>query len=152
MPRFSVRPVRADDYEQWRPLWDAYNGFYGRSGPTALDDRVTAQTWQRFLDPDESMHALVAVADGRLVAIAHFLFHRSTSRLRDVCLLQDLFTAPAFRGRGVGGLLIESVVRAAKAAQSSRLYWTTQETNTAARALYDAMAEYRGFVVYSREL
>ena len=34
-----IRPVAQPDYEQWLPLWDGYNAFYGRSGPTALDPR-----------------------------------------------------------------------------------------------------------------
>lgn len=152
MTRPLVRSVRPDDYPQWRPLWDGYNAFYGRSGPTALDERVTAQTWERFFDAGESMHALLAEVDGRVVGIAHFLFHRSTSRLADVCYLQDLFTEEACRGRGVGRSLIQRVLDTAKEAGSSRVYWTTQATNAAGRALYDKMAEHRGFIVYSHEL
>jgi GNAT superfamily N-acetyltransferase len=147
-----VRPVRREDYAQWRPLWDGYNAFYGRSGPTALDGRVTAQTWERFFDPAEAMRAFVAELDGRMVGIVHFVFHRSTSRLSDVCYLQDLFTEEASRGRGVGRALIQSVLDAAKDAGSSRVYWTTQTTNVAGRALYDQLAEHRGFIVYSHEL
>jgi hypothetical protein len=40
--RFAIRPVLLTDYAQWRSLWDGYNGFYGRRGPTALDERITA--------------------------------------------------------------------------------------------------------------
>ena len=147
-----VRSVRRDDYAGWRPLWDGYNAFYGRSGPTALDERVTAQTWERFFDPGERMHAFVAELEGRIVGIVHCLFHRSTSRLADVCYLQDLFTDASSRGRGVGRALIERVVEAAQAGGSSRVYWTTQTSNAAGRALYDKLAEHRGFIVYSREL
>jgi GNAT superfamily N-acetyltransferase len=147
-----VRLIRRDDYPQWRPLWDGYNAFYGRSGPTALDERVTVQTWERFFDAAESVNALVAELDGRIVGIAHFLFHRSTSRLADVCYLQDLFTEEACRGQGVGRALIQLVLDTAKAAGSSRVYWTTQATNVAGRALYDKMADHRGFIVYSHEL
>lgn len=148
----TVRSVRPDDYAGWRPLWDGYNAFYGRSGATALDERVTAQTWERFFDPGERMHAFVAECDGRIAGIVHFVFHRSTSRLADVCYLQDLFTDASSRGRGVGRALIERVVEAAKASGSSRVYWTTQTSNAAGRALYDKVAEHRGFIVYSREL
>lgn len=147
-----VRPIRRDDYPQWRPLWDAYNAFYGRSGPTALDERVTEQTWERFFDVAEPVHAFVAELDARIIGIVHFLFHRSTSRFSDVCYLQDLFTEEACRGRGVGRALIQSVIDTAKEARSSRVYWTTQATNSAGRALYDKMAEHRGFIVYSHEL
>lgn len=148
----KVRPIAPGDYAAWRPLWDGYNAFYGRSGATALDERVTAQTWGRFFDPAEPVHAFVAELDGRPVGLVHYLFHRSTSRLADVCYLQDLFTDAACRGRGVGRALIQRVVDAAAEAGSSRVYWTTQTTNAAGRALYDKMAEYRGFIVYTREL
>jgi GNAT superfamily N-acetyltransferase len=147
-----VRPLQRDDSFQWRPLWDAYNAFYGRSGPTALDLRVTEQTWERFFDDAESVRAFVAELDGRIVGIVHFLFHRSTSRLSDVCYLQDLFTEENCRGRGVGRALIQAVLDTAKAAGSSRVYWTTQTDNAAGRALYAKMAEHRGFIVYAHEL
>jgi GNAT superfamily N-acetyltransferase len=147
-----VRPVRPDDYPQWRPLWDGYNAFYGRSGPTALDERITAQTWKRFFEAQEPVHALVAEREGRVVGLVHYLFHRSTSRLADVCYLQDLFTEPACRGQGVGRALIQRVIDTAREAGSSRVYWTTRATNAAGRALYDRMAEHRGFIVYSHEL
>lgn len=147
-----VRSLARSDHSAWRPLWDGYNAFYGREGSTALDERITAQTWERFFDPGAGMHAFVAEIDGRVVGLVHCVFHRSTSRLADVCYLQDLYTDAAFRGRGIGRALIEQVIALAREAGSSRVYWTTQTTNVAGRALYDRMAEYRGFIVYSREL
>ena len=146
-----VRSIQRDDYAQWRPLWDGYNAFYGRSGQTALDERVTAQTWEWFFDGNERVHAFVAEVDGRIVGIVHFLFHRSTSRLADVCYLQDLFTHESSRGRGVGRSLIQRVLDVAKEAGSSRIYWTTHMTNAAGRALYDKMAHHRGFILYSHD-
>jgi GNAT superfamily N-acetyltransferase len=148
----SIRPVRRDDYAQWRPLWDGYNAFYGRSGPTALDERITAQTWDRFFDAGESMRAHVADIEGRVVGIVHSLVHRSTSRLADVCYLADLFTDEAYRGRGIARALIQVVIDTSRAAGHSRVYWTTHTTNDTARLLYDKMAENRGFIVYTSEL
>jgi GNAT superfamily N-acetyltransferase len=147
-----VRPVQPADHAAWLPLWEGYNAFYGRTGPAVLDAAITAQTWRRFHDAGEHMHACVAELDGRIVGIVHFLFHRSTSRLADVCYLQDLFTHEDCRGQGVGRALIQHVLDAARAAGSSRVYWTTQTTNAAGRALYGKMAEHRGFIVYTHEL
>ena len=31
----------ATGLRQWLPLWDGYNAFYGRSGPTALPPEIT---------------------------------------------------------------------------------------------------------------
>lgn len=152
MEPLTIRPVAPADHPQWRPLWDGYNAFYGRSGATALSEEITRATWARFFDTAEPVHAFVAEASGRLVGLAHYLFHRSTTRLHDVCYLQDLFTAEVARGRGVGRQLIGAVYGAARAAGSSRVYWQTQTTNLAGRALYDKVAQHLGFIVYSHEL
>ena len=58
---------------------------------------------------------------GALCGIAHYLFHRSTTRIELTCYLQDLFTAPAARGRGVGRALIEGVYARAQAAGVKRV-------------------------------
>jgi GNAT superfamily N-acetyltransferase len=150
--RFAIRPVLRADYAGWRPLWDGYNAFYGREGATALPEAITQATWERFFTASEPVHALVAEESGRVVGLAHFLFHRSTTRLNDVCYLQDLFTTEQLRGVGVGRLLIQAVYEAARQAGSSRVYWQTQSSNQAGRALYEKVARHLGFIVYSHEL
>jgi GNAT superfamily N-acetyltransferase len=147
-----VRAVARPDYAGWRPLWDGYNGFYGRHGPHALPEEITAATWERFFSPQEPVRALVAEDGGQLVGIAHYLFHRSTTRLGDVCYLQDLFTTEKLRGLGIGSSLIQAVYAAAQAAGSSRVYWQTQLSNAPGRRLYERVAEHRGFIVYVHDL
>ena len=146
----TIRFVTRQDYAQWLPLWDGYNAFYGRSGPTALDPAVTAMTWARFFDANEPVHALVAEADGTLLGLTHYLFHRSTNAIEPTCYLQDLFTSAAARGKGVGRALIKGVYAQAQLAGSSRVYWQTHETNQTAMQLYDKVAERSGFVVYRK--
>jgi len=94
----------------------------------------------------------VAERDGIVVGLVHYLFHRSTTRLHDVCYLQDLFTRQEVRGQGVGRSLINAVYEAARAAGRSRVYWLTHLTNTPGRALYDKVASHAGFIVYTHEL
>lgn len=147
-----IRPVQASDDTQWRPLWDSYNAFYGRSGATAVPEEITETTWARFFDADEPVHALVAERDGRLLGLTHYLFHRSTTGIGSSCYLQDLFTVEAARGQGVGRALIEGVYAQAVAAGSPRVYWQTHETNISAMRLYDAVAERSGFLVYRKLL
>jgi len=147
-----IRPLGRDDRAQWASLWDGYNAFYGRTGPTALPPEITEETWRRFFDPEEPVHALVADAGGQLIGLTHYLFHRSTTAIALTCYLQDLFTSEAARGRGVGRALIEGVYEAAKAAASARVYWQTQETNQVARTLYDKVAQRSGFIVYAKAL
>ena len=147
-----VRTVQRTDYDEWRPLWDGYNAFYGRVGATALPDEITSTTWCRFFEENEPVYALVAECKGHVVGFTHYLFHRSTNRTRDVCYLQDLFTAEHLRGRGAGRALIQAVFVAAYESGCSRVYWQTQSSNAAGRALYDKVAKHKGFIVYSHEL
>lgn len=149
---FTIRAVVQDDFPAWKELWEAYNTFYGRVGPAALPAQITRTTWARFFDAEEPMHALVAEASGRLLGLAHFLFHRSTLQVDDSCYLQDLFTVEEARGRGVGRALIDAVCKRAQSAGSPRVYWQTHETNTHAMQLYDKVAERSGFVVYRKLL
>ncbi|MCP1841642.1 GNAT superfamily N-acetyltransferase [Bradyrhizobium sp. USDA 4518] len=146
----TIRFVTRDDYAQWLPLWDGYNAFYERSGPTALAPEITAMTWERFFDAYEPVHALVADAGGRLLGLTHYLFHRSTTAIAPTCYLQDLFTSEAARGKGVGRALINGVYAQAKLAGSPRVYWQTHETNHTAMQLYDKVADKPGFVIYRK--
>ncbi|WJR79660.1 GNAT family N-acetyltransferase [Bradyrhizobium sp. NP1] len=148
----SVRFVTRQDYERWLPLWDGYNAFYGRSGPTALPLEITRVTWQRFFDAYEPMHALVAEHGGELIGLTHYLLHRSTIAIEPVCYLQDLFTSEAARGKGVGRALINGVYDQARRIGCGRVYWQTHETNRTARMLYDKVAENQGFIIYRKPL
>lgn len=143
-----VRPIRQNDFAQWQPLWDGYNAFYGRKGATALAPEITQATWERFFDRSEPVFALVAELDGRLAGLAHYLFHRSTTRIELTCYLQDLFTAEEARGRGVARALISGVYEQAKLSGVRRVYWQTHETNAAARRVYDKVGKHLGFIVY----
>ena len=147
----TVRPIASADRAAWEPLWAGYNAFYDRAGPTALAPGITQTLWERLFDPAEPVHALVAEQAGELVGLVHYLFHRSTSRIEPVCYLQDLFTSPAARGRGVGRALIEGVYARAHEAGAKRVYWQTRDTNTAGRLLYDKVATHAGFIVYSHD-
>jgi GNAT superfamily N-acetyltransferase len=152
MAELIVRAVRQEDYDKWLPLWDGYNAFYERSGPTALASEITRATWQRFFDHYEPMYALVAEQDGRLLGLAHYLFHRSTISIEPNCYLNDLFTSEDARGKGVGRALLREFYERARKAGSSRVYWLTHETNATARRLYDDVAVNRGFIVYGKVL
>lgn len=148
----TVRPVAQQDRTQWEPLWAGYNAFYGRDGDTALPTAVTDILWKRFFDPTEPVYALVAEEHGCIVGIVHYLFHMSTTRIEGVCYIQDLFTEKAQRGRGIGRALILGVYQQASARGVKRVYWQTQESNAAGRQLYDKVANYSGFIVYSQNL
>jgi GNAT superfamily N-acetyltransferase len=140
------------EFDAWVELWDGYNAFYGRHGPTALPSEITRTTWQRFFDAYEPVHCLIAERDRQLLGLAHYIFHRSTIQIAPTCYLQDLFTSVAARGRGVGRALIEAVYDRARSANCGRVYWQTHETNLQAMRLYETLAARSGFIVYRKAL
>ena len=141
-----IRPVRESDFAQWQPLWRGYQEFYR----VRIPDDVTRTTWKRFFDVTEPVYCLVAERDGKLIGLAHYLFHRSTWLAEQVCYLNDLFVDPSGRRSGVARKLIEAVYEAAGKAGAPKVYWLTHESNAAARLLYDQVARHGGFIQYER--
>jgi GNAT superfamily N-acetyltransferase len=141
-----VDRLSAADRAGWERLFRGYIEFYERSLPPAAYDRA----WAAF-QQDEVMHARGAWLDAAPVGIVHFLVHANTSG-PDVCYLQDLFTDPDCRGRGVATALIAWVAEWARARGCGRVYWTTHESNTTARRVYDRVALNRGFIRYELDL
>ena len=143
----QIRKLNPNDREQWEILWKGYQEFY----ETNLDS-VTESTWERLLnesDPYDPI-CLVAEEDGKLLGLTHYLFHGTTWSPKQRIYLNDLYTVPESRGKGVGQMLIEAVYEAGKASDCEAVYWLTQDFNTTARGLYDKVADLTPFVKYSK--
>ena len=142
-----IRPVRAEDRPQWADLWRAYLEFYGTERPAELYDTYIA----RLLGDDpQDFSGLVAEQNGKLVGLAHYLFHRHGWRVENTCYLQDLYVTPEARGTSTGRALIEAVYTAADTAGAPSVYWLTQESNAAGRRLYDRVGTLTDFIKYQR--
>lgn len=136
----EITQLHRDDRHAWQPLAVGYNAFYERVLPDATYDR----TWRRLMEEKE-LHGLAARLDGRVVGIAHYLFHANVW-FDDVCYLADLFVDEAVRGQGAARLLIEAVADKARARGCARYYWLTKQDNV--RGLYDKVARFAGFIRY----
>jgi GNAT superfamily N-acetyltransferase len=148
MESVEVRPVAPSDFDAWAPLWDGYQRFY----EVEIPEVVTHQTWARFLDPAEPMHAVIGTVHDRVLGFAHSIYHRSTWTTGNYCYLQDLFVEEGARGLGVGRALIEHVYADARTRGAPRVYWSTHESNHSAMELYDRVADRPGFVIYRKTL
>ncbi len=144
---FTIRPLEERDRPQWEALFRAYIRFYQAKVP----DDVIELAWQRILKREDGFLGFVAEEEGgRLVGLAHMLFHRSTWSPTVYCYLEDLFVDIDTRRSGVGRALIEATYREADQRGATRTYWTTMDDNAAARRLYDRLAKLSGFVQYRR--
>jgi len=142
----EIAPLRPADRAEWDKLARGYKAFYR----TELADARYEETW-RALIAGEQVHGLAARIDRRIVGIAHYLFHAQTWG-PDACYLQDLFTAEDARGQGVATALIDAVAEAARARGAVKFYWLTKKDNERARALYDRIAVWKGFLRYDYPL
>jgi len=142
----TIRPARPDDHAQWLVLWKDYQDYY----ETNLD-AVTANTWERLLaDDQDGPFCLVAEENGKLLGLTHYLFHATTWSPKQRIYLNDLYTLPEARGKGVGRKLIEAVYAVADERDCETVYWLTQDFNTAGRRLYDKVARLTPFIKYTR--
>ena len=146
MASIEIAPLTAGDRAEWEALARGYKAFYR----TELADTDYERTWQALL-AGARVHGLGARLEGRLVGIAHYLFHAHTWE-PDCCYLQDLYTAEAARGQGVATALIEAVAEEARQRGAVQYYWLTKEDNRQARALYDRIAAWKGFLRYDYPL
>ena len=142
----EIGPLVPEDRATWEELAHGYKTFYRIDEP----DEAYELTWRRLLEGTE-LHGFAARIDGTLVGIVHYLFH-VTFWSADSCYLQDLFVAGTARGQGAARALIEEVATAARERGAAYLYWLTHEDNARARALYDKVARFEGFVRYDYPL
>ena len=101
---------------------------------------------------DQTLNALVAELDGKLVGLAHYFWTPSTWIKHKDLYLEDLFVDPQYRGRRVARNLIETLVEICKSQGGSKVHWQTHKDNRAARSLYDEIGTLSEFVVYEIRL
>lgn len=144
----SIRALSRMDYPQWLNLWQGYLRFYN----TSLSADIIQSTWDKLLEDTVPVYGFGAYHGNTLVGFVHVVLHPNTWDTTDCCYLEDLYVDNTVRGRGVGRALIEQVYYFAENKDCNRVYWTTQEGNTVARKLYDALATQTDMVQYRYNL
>ena len=141
----TVRAVRLDDYQAWRPLYAGYAEFYRVEQTDEMADRV----WGWLHDPDHELEGLVAVdATDRPIGLAHFRRFARPLSATTGGFLDDLFVASDHRGRGAADALLGELRRIAGQRGWSTIRWITAEDNYRARAAYDRVATRGRWVTY----
>ena len=145
--QIEIRPLGPADRAAWEPLWRAYLAFYDTTRAAEVYDT----TFARYTDPARTdMRAWLAWDGAQAVGLVHTITHPHGWQVAEVTYLQDLFTLPEARGKGVARALIETVYTFADAEGRGNVYWMTNRGNATARALYDRIAVATDFMKYSR--
>ena len=139
----EISLVTESDRAEWEVLARGHHAHFG----TKVGDDSYERTWRRLLD-DERIRGIVARLDGKMVGIAHYLFHASVW-YAGKCYLADLFVDPEVRRRGIATTMLEWVAWDAEEHGAPRLYWNTLD-DAPARALYDKVAKFhKGLILYT---
>src|SRR5436190_19656740 len=116
-------------------LMRGYCEFYGAS-PT--DDGLEEMALALIAAPDEEGMLLAARGDdGEPVGFAACGWKWSSLRGARIVVLEDLFVAPEFRGRGAASALIAECARRAREFGAPVITWLTAPDNHRAQAVYD---------------
>jgi GNAT superfamily N-acetyltransferase len=102
--------------------------------------RATPQTLEPHLfGPRPVAEAVVAEAQGQVVAFALFFTNFSTFLARPGLYLEDLYVQPAWRGQGLGKALLRHLGALAVERGCGRFEWSVLDWNAPAIALYQGM-------------
>ncbi|HEX3232937.1 MAG TPA: GNAT family N-acetyltransferase [Gemmatimonadales bacterium] len=147
----QIRQATLDDLESVAPLFDAYRQFYLQPPDLPL---ARAFLYAR-LSAGESLVYLAEDAETALGFVQLYpLFSSTAPRPGRIWLLNDLYVAPAARGRGVGRRLMDRARQLAKETSAAAIELATARTNATAQALYESLGYRRDeqFLHYSLEL
>ncbi len=86
--------------------------------------------------PNAVWNAFVAESEGIIVGMA--LYYTKYSTWKGKCIfLDDIVVTESWRGKGIGKLLFEEVIKVAKEKHARRLEWQVLEWNTPAINFYN---------------
>ncbi len=148
----TVSPAEPRDAQAIAGLLEELGQFYGTPAAEPLDQRVT-QIGQALFADLPAAYALLAREEpareepareepagaGALAGLAAYSFLWPAIGPTRSLYLKELYVPAAYRGRGVGKLLMRAVFEAAARHGCSRVEWTTDVTNTGAQAFYDRL-------------
>jgi len=136
MEQTQIETVTATSLEEVLPLVRQYQEFYKI---VDISDERNRDFFLQFCGETASGRQFLFREAGKAVAFATVYFSFTSSIPAKVAVLNDLFTLPESRGRGIGRKLIEHCRAYAKVNGAARLQWLTAADNYTAQKLYDSL-------------
>ncbi len=131
-----IEPVSASNLNEVLPLIRHYQEFYHVAD---ISDARNAAFFSQFGEDNSAGCQFLFRDEGEVIGFATVYFTFSSSIAARVAVMNDLFTLPACRGKGVGRQLINHCRDYAIAKGAARLQWVTAPENTQAQSLYNAL-------------
>lgn len=146
----QVQRADASHLDQVASLFDAYRVFYGQPSNLQQSRDFIAER----IAQDESAIFLAMDASGDALGFVQLYPTFSSIDAHRTWLLNDLFTIPSARGRGVGTLLMNTARDFALSTGAKGLVLETATDNHGAQRLYESLGYVRdtGYYTYCLDL
>ena len=131
-----IEVVSKNNLDELLPLIRAYQEFYKVS---EISDERNAEFFSQFGESNPAGCQFVFRESGNIVGFATIYFCFTSTNVTKVGVLNDLYTLPNCRGKGIGRKLIEHCRNYAAKNGASRLQWLTAPENEHAQKLYDKL-------------
>ena len=131
-----IETVSKDNLAEVLPLVRAYQEFYKVS---VISDARNSEFFAQFGESSPFGCQFIYREAGNVVEFATVYFLFTSTITARVAVLNDLYTLPNYRGRGVGRRLIEHCRGYAAANGAVRLQWVTAPENEQAQQLYSSL-------------
>ncbi len=128
----TIRKALISDVDSVAELFDAYRVFYQKQS-----DVIAAQDFliQRFQNQESEIFVAQA-ANKILVGFVQLYPLFSSTRMKRLWLLNDLFVSPDYRGKGISLQLIDKAKELARETNACGLMLETAKTNMIGNNLY----------------
>jgi GNAT superfamily N-acetyltransferase len=135
----TVRPARREDVEAIASLLGELDQFYGAGQIEPLAERMAGTESALFTSP-QAASALLAWTGSSLSGLATYSFLWPAAGVTRSLYLKELYVAAANRRDGVGTRLMNEILSVAREQNCSRVEWTTETDNVAARQFYSTFS------------
>jgi ribosomal protein S18 acetylase RimI-like enzyme len=131
-----IESVTEKSLHEVLPLIRGYQEFYKAAD---ISDSKNESFFSQFGESNPSGCQFIYRDNNKVVGFATVYFSFSSTIPGKVGVLNDLYTLPEMRGKGIGRKLIEHCLDYAKKNRAVRLQWLTAPDNEQAQSLYDSI-------------
>jgi ribosomal protein S18 acetylase RimI-like enzyme len=125
----TIRAALKDDSKSVARLIAGLAGEFGEISP------ITPEYAARYLETPGS-HVLLAEGDRQVVGLLSYSIRANLYHAGDTCLIEELIVQQSYRGRGIGGRLLEALFRRLVSLECVEVSVTTLPDNQEAIAFY----------------